>query len=41
MVTITQEEYSKLKRFETVDQELLKDIAVGIKDILSGKLKEV
>ena len=41
MVTITQEEYTKLKSFEKVDQELLRDIAFGIKDILSGKVKEV
>ena len=41
MVTITEEEYNKLKKFETVDQELLKDIATGIKDILSGKVREV
>lgn len=40
-VTITQEEYKKLKQFERVDQELLKDIACGIKDILTGKVKEV
>ncbi len=40
-VTIPKEEYKKLKKFEKVDQELLKDIAMGIKDILEGKVKEV
>ncbi len=40
-VTMTREEYEKLKKFEKVDQELLKDIARGIKDILEGKVKEV
>ena len=40
-VTISKEEYAKLKKFEKVDQELLKDIARGIKDILEGKVKEV
>ncbi|MDD5650125.1 MAG: hypothetical protein PHF86_06885 [Candidatus Nanoarchaeia archaeon] len=40
-ITITQEEYNKLKQFEKVDQELLKDIASGIKDILVGKVKEI
>lgn len=41
IVTISREEYEKLKTLEKVDQELLKDIARGIKDILEGKLKEV
>ena len=40
-ITIAKEEYEKLKKFEKVDQELLKDIARGIKDILEGKVKEV
>ena len=41
IVAITKEEYKKLKKFEKVDQELLKDIAKGIKDILEGKVKEI
>lgn len=41
MVTIPKEEYKKLKMKEEVDTELLQDIARGIKDILSGKVREV
>jgi|TARA_B100001971_G_scaffold181176_1_gene177763 hypothetical protein len=40
-VTIPKEEYLKLKKCEEVDKELLKDIATGIKDVLTGKIKEV
>ena len=40
-VTIPKEEYKKLKKKEQIDTELLKDIAMGIKDVLSGKIKEV
>ena len=40
-VTIPRKEYEKLKKYEKVDKELLKDIAMGIKDILDGKIKEV
>ena len=40
-VTIPKEEYKKLKKKEKIDTELLKDIAMGIKDVLSGKIKEV
>lgn len=40
-ITISKEEYEKLKKFKKTDQELLKDIARGIKDILEGKIKEV
>ena len=40
-VTISKEEYQKLKKFEKVDQELLQDIARGIKDIVEGKIEEV
>lgn len=40
-VTIPQEEYKRLKKLEQLDRELLHDIARGIKDILSGKVKEV
>ena len=40
-VTIPKKEYEELKKFQVVDQELLQDIARGIKDILQGKVKEV
>lgn len=40
-VTISEEEYRRLKKIEKVDKELLEDIAHGIKDIVSGKVKEV
>jgi len=40
-VTISKKEYVELKKFQIVDQELLQDIARGIKDILQGKVKEV
>ncbi len=41
MVKISKREYDELKKFRKVDQELLQDIARGIKDILQGKVKEV
>ena len=40
-VTIPKEEYKRLKKKEEIDTELLEDIARGIKDVLSGKIKEV
>ena len=40
-VTISKEEYEKLKKEAEVDRDLLKDIARGIKDILEGKVIEV
>ena len=40
-VTIPKQEYQQLKKVEKIDQELLQDIARGIKDILAGKVKEV
>ena len=40
-VTIGKSEYERLKKIEKVDKELLEDIAKGIKDIVSGKVKEV
>ena len=40
-VTITREEYKRLKSLEKLDKELLEDIACGIKDILGGKITEV
>lgn len=40
-IKITKEEYEKLIKLRNVDQELLKDIARGIKDILQGRVREV
>ncbi|HLD89150.1 MAG TPA: hypothetical protein VI894_03005 [Candidatus Nanoarchaeia archaeon] len=40
-VTISKEEYKFLKKKVEVDEELLQDIAMGIKDILAGKVEEV
>ena len=40
-VTIQKKEYERLKMREKTDTELLQDIAKGIKDVLSGKIKEV
>ena len=40
-VTIQKEEYVKLKKLEKVDAELIAEIAQGIKDIITGKVKEV
>jgi hypothetical protein len=40
-ITIPKDEYEQLKKTEKLDKELLQDIAIGIKDILQGKVKEV
>ena len=40
-ITIPKEEYNRLKKKEELDTELLEDIAHGIKDVLTGKIKEV
>ena len=40
-VTIPKMEYERLKKIEKIDRELLEDISKGIKDILSGRVKEV
>ena len=40
-IVISKEEYEKLREFKKVDQELLKDITRGIRDILEGRVKEV
>ena len=40
-ITIPREEYKRLKKKDKMDTELLKDIAMGLKDILNGKVKEV
>ncbi|MEK6887587.1 MAG: hypothetical protein AABX14_01435 [Candidatus Aenigmatarchaeota archaeon] len=41
MITIPKAEYKRLKEIEKVDKELLEDITQGIKDVVSGKVKEV
>ncbi len=40
-IKIPLKEYMELKKYKEVDQELLKDIATGIKDILNGEVEEV
>ena len=40
-ITVSEEEYKRLKEKEKVDSEILEDIARGIKDILTGKVKEI
>jgi len=40
-VVISREEYELLKKKAEIDEELLQDIAMGIKDILAGKVEEV
>ena len=40
-VTISEEEYKRLKEKEKIDSEILEDIARGVKDILTGKVKEI
>jgi len=40
-VTIPKKEYERLKKKDSVDTELLEDIARGIKDVLAGRIKEV
>ena len=40
-ITIPKKEYEKLKKIEEVDKELLEDIAHGIKDVLTGRVKEI
>ena len=41
MISVPKEEYDRLKKTEKIDQELLTDIAKGIRDIVIGKVKEV
>ena len=41
MVTVPKEKYEELLKHQKVDQELISDIAKGIKDILQGKVKEI
>jgi len=40
-VRIPIKEYRELQKLKQIDQELLEDIAAGIKDILKGKIIEV
>lgn len=41
MIKIPLQEYMELKKYRQVDEELLKDIATGIKDILNGEIEEI
>ena len=41
MVTIPEDEYRRLKDIEKADSEILEDIAKGIKDILTGNVREI
>ena len=40
-ITIPIREYRELQQYKKGDQELLIDIATGIKDILKGNVEEV
>ncbi len=41
MIRIPIKKYRELQKHRKVDQELLTDIAEGIKDIINGRLEEV
>mgnify|MGYP001605687453 FL=1 len=41
MVTITKAKYEELKRKAEIDEELLKELVQGLKDIKEGNLKRV
>ena len=40
-VTISREEYERLKKFEEVDNELLNQLVSSLEDIKSGRIKRV
>ena len=40
-VTIPKEEYQELKRKVNIDEELLRDLIQGLKDIKEGRIKLV
>ncbi len=40
-IKISRKEYEQLLTFKKIDQELLTDIAKGIKDVLAGRIKEI
>jgi hypothetical protein len=40
-VTISKEEYLKLKKYEEVDQELLNQIVSSLEDIKHGRIRRV
>ncbi|MCX6706834.1 MAG: hypothetical protein NT001_01695 [Candidatus Woesearchaeota archaeon] len=40
-ITITKEEYLKLKRHEEVDQDFLNQLVSSLEDIKSGRIKRV
>ena len=39
--TISEKEYQELKKYKKIDTELLENISRGIKDIITGRIKEV
>ena len=41
MITIPKQEYLELKKYKKLDTELLVDIASGIRDVITGKVKEI
>ncbi len=41
MITITKEEYEKLKRQANIDEELLQELVQGLKDIKAGNVTRV
>ena len=40
-VTITKQEYEELKKKANIDEELLKGLIQGLKDIKEGRVKRV
>ena len=40
-VTISKEEYLRLKKYEEMDQELLNQIVSSLKDIKHGRIRRV
>ncbi len=40
-VTIPKEEYEELKKHKEIDEELLKELVQGLKDIKAGNVKQV
>ena len=40
-VTIPRQEYEQLKRKANIDEELLRDMIQGLKDIKEGRIKRV
>ena len=40
-VTISKQEYKDLKKKANIDEELLKDLIQGLKDVKEGRIKKV